>query len=123
MNHPLTRPPATLSPSDGEREGVRGPVHRQAPVQKDRERIRTMNGRARLRRALISKIEIRARRSLAPPGSGSVPDSNFTRLAGDSDSPAYPRDTEVLAGIPAGGRAPTWRCCGPRDRMRPRGFR
>src|SRR5467141_2254411 len=24
MNRPLTRPPATLSPSDGEREGVRG---------------------------------------------------------------------------------------------------
>ena len=24
MNHPLTRPPGTLSPSEGERDGVRG---------------------------------------------------------------------------------------------------
>src|SRR5437660_12783812 len=86
-----------------------GRFMRQAPIQKDRKRIGTMNGGARLRRALISKIEIRARRSLAPPGSGSVSDSSFTRLAGHSDSPAYPRETEVRADIQAGGRAPTWR--------------
>src|SRR2546430_15044377 len=85
-NRPLT---PSLSPSDGERvaEGrVRGGSWSQCVRKSERglpmnpggdfpelcARVAPMNGGARLRRALISQRQkIRARRSLAPPGSWS----------------------------------------------------
>src|SRR5437773_4696262 len=50
----LTRPPATLSSSDGEREGVRRRFMESFDLQ-FWTRIETMNGGARLRRAPISQ--------------------------------------------------------------------
>ena len=44
---PLTRPSATLSPSDGEREGVRGRFMESPPISRDRERIGTLKGGTR----------------------------------------------------------------------------
>ena len=68
MNRPLT---PSLSPSDGERvaEGrVRGGF--MVPMHAKNERRLSMNGGARLRRALIfDDWLVWARRSLAPPGS------------------------------------------------------
>src|SRR5216117_3293919 len=77
---PLNRPPGTFSPTGGEGwdEGERfmESFHGFATAHL------TMNGGARLRPALISQPQasVRARRSLAPPGSWKAPTISKSRI-------------------------------------------